>query len=126
MACPCGIGWEIDVNSIKVTPTVISSKSSYSGVADATKDGFYIAGRIVNNGNCVKAFGHTVARDARGEPYAFPVHIRRPGRWWLIQTCNKGHPLHRRSVCQQGPDKALFGGAWEWLVPLSCLRAVGE
>ena len=59
-------GWEIDVNSIKVTPTVISSKSSYSGVTDATKDGFDIKGRIVNRGNCVKAFGQVVARDARG------------------------------------------------------------
>ena len=39
---PAEEGWEIDVNSIKVTPTVISSKSSYSGVAGATKEGSWI------------------------------------------------------------------------------------
>ena len=59
-------GWEIDVASIDVRATVISSKSSYSRVTDATKDGFYIEGRIVNRGRCVKAFGQVVARDARG------------------------------------------------------------
>ena len=63
---PAKEGWKIDVTSIQVKPTVISSKSSYSGVTDATKDGFYIVGRIVNRGNCVKAFGKVVARDARG------------------------------------------------------------
>ena len=63
---PADDGWEIDVASIDVRATVISSKSSYSGVIDATKEGFYVVGRIVNRGNCVKAFGQVVARDARG------------------------------------------------------------
>ena len=59
-------GWEIDVTSINVRPTSISSKSSYSGVENVTKDGFEIAGRIANNGSCIKAFGKVITKDGRG------------------------------------------------------------
>ena len=59
-------GWQIDVTSIDIRATVVSSKSSYSGVVDATEEGFYVTGRIVNRGNCVKAFGTVIAKDARG------------------------------------------------------------
>ena len=59
-------GWEIDVNSIKVKATSISSKSSYSGVENVTKDGFDIVGRIVNHGSCISAFGTVIAKDGRG------------------------------------------------------------
>lgn len=60
-------GWEIDVSSITVKPVVQSSKSSFSGVKDATKHGFYVVGRIVNSGSCVKVFGKVVTKDGRGK-----------------------------------------------------------
>ena len=63
---PAVNGWKIDTNSIEIGPTVVSSKSSYSGVVDESEDGFYVKGRIVNRGNCVKAFGTVIAKDARG------------------------------------------------------------
>ena len=59
-------GWEIDVTSINVTATSVSSESSYSGVENVTKDGFDIVGRIVNSGSCISAFGTVIARDGRG------------------------------------------------------------
>lgn len=58
-------GWEIDVTSIHVKPTT-SEKSTYFGVKDKTKDGFYIEGNIANNGECIKILGKVVAKDARG------------------------------------------------------------
>ena len=60
-------GWEIDVSSIKVKAIVQSSKSSFSGVEDVTKHGFYVVGRIVNSGSCVKVFGKVVTKDGRGK-----------------------------------------------------------
>ena len=59
-------GWEIDVESINVTPTVLSSKSIYRGVTEATSSGFNIAGQVINSGSCVKVFGNVVAKDGRG------------------------------------------------------------
>ena len=59
------VGWKIDPNSIKIKPYT-SSKSSYSGIRDASSSGFTISGQVVNRGDCVKVFGKTVARDARG------------------------------------------------------------
>ena len=70
-------GWEIDVNSIQVNDTVLSSKSSYGGVTEATKEGFYIVGRVVNRGNCVKAFGNVLARDARGSLRVRGTYVER-------------------------------------------------
>lgn len=59
-------GWSIDVTSVNVRPTVVSSRSTYNGIEDLTEDGFTIVGRIVNRGNCVRVFGETIARDGRG------------------------------------------------------------
>lgn len=59
-------GWEIDVHSITVEPTVQSSRSVLLGVVDETTDGFYIAGRVVNSGDCITVLGRTIARDGRG------------------------------------------------------------
>ena len=47
-------GWEIDVASIEIEATSVSSKSSYTGVQNATKTGFDIVGRVVNSGRCVR------------------------------------------------------------------------
>ena len=59
-------GWEIEPNSVDVRVTEKSSKSSYSGVKDSTSQGFTIVGNIVNNGQCVRVLGKTIARDGRG------------------------------------------------------------
>ena len=59
-------GWKIDEHSITVRPTVQSSRSSLDGVTDPSPEGFYIKGRVVNSGKCIKAFGQTIAKDGRG------------------------------------------------------------
>lgn len=59
-------GWDIDVASIKVEPPNATSKSNFDGVADPTKAGFYLTGRVTNSGMCVKVLGEVIARDARG------------------------------------------------------------
>ncbi len=59
-------GWEIDVNSIKVKATSISSRSSYNGVQNVNKNGFDIVGRVVNHGSCISVLGKVVAKDGRG------------------------------------------------------------
>ena len=59
-------GWEIDVTSIESNVTTRSSKSSYDGVVGATIEGFFIEGRLTNNGDCIRLFGKVVARDGRG------------------------------------------------------------
>ena len=48
-----------------------SSKSTYHGVQDLDDSGFFVRGTVANNGNCVRAFGQTIARDGRGSLYAF-------------------------------------------------------
>ena len=63
---PAAEGWKIELDSIQVKPTHVSSKSYFQGIENQTEDGFVIAGRIVNNGNCVRVFGKTVSRDGRG------------------------------------------------------------
>lgn len=60
-------GWSIVPESIKIIPVVQSSKSVWSGVTpDPSGRGFTVRGQIVNRGECVRIFGETVARDARG------------------------------------------------------------
>ena len=59
-------GWEIVPGSVKVSVVAVSSKSVYGGVTEETADGFTIRGRLVNNGDCIRAFGKTIARDGRG------------------------------------------------------------
>ena len=59
-------GWEIDVNSIQASAPVVSSSSVYSGVTESSATHFVITGRLVNNGECIRAFGSTIARDGRG------------------------------------------------------------
>ncbi len=75
-------GWEIDVNAIQVKATSKSRESIYSGVENATKDGFDIVGRLVNNGTCVREplTGAILIRDARGSlrVYGKYTEIRRP------------------------------------------------
>ncbi len=68
-------GWEIDIHSIKDNVTVKSSRSNYDGVVDKTKDGFFIVGRVINSGNCVKAFGQTIAKDGRGSLHVEGTYI---------------------------------------------------
>ena len=51
-----------------------SSKSTYHGVQDLDDSGFFVTGTVANNGNCVKALGQTIARDARGRLYAFGTY----------------------------------------------------
>ena len=58
-------GWEIDVTSLFLIPSA-SSKSTYYGISDLTKDGFTIAGSVSNIGDCVTVLGQVVARDKRG------------------------------------------------------------
>ena len=72
---PANEGWAIDVASIKVQPRVVSSKSSYSGVIEATENEFYIEGRLANNGECVSVFGNTIARDGRGRLRVFGTYL---------------------------------------------------
>ena len=59
-------GWQIDTTSLNLTPTSISSKSSYFGISHLTEDGFTMNGRVSNNGDCVKVLGKVIARDGRG------------------------------------------------------------
>ena len=47
-----------------------SSKSTYHGVQDLDDSGFFVRGTVANNGDCVRAFGQTIARDGRGSLYA--------------------------------------------------------
>ena len=60
-------GWRIVEESITVRPTVKSQKSVFDGVEqDSSRNFFTVRGRLVNHGNCIRAFGTTLARDARG------------------------------------------------------------
>ena len=59
-------GWMIDIHSIEDANSA-TQKSVYKGVQDKSKDGFYVRGRLGNDGSCVKAFGAIIAKDARGE-----------------------------------------------------------
>ena len=59
-------GWVIDVTSINVRVTVKSKQSQYIGVNNASSHGFNILGRLINNGDCIRAFGNVIAKDARG------------------------------------------------------------
>ena len=59
-------GWSIVEESINIGPTVESTESTYNGVQEVSENGFTVVGRIVNHGSCVRLFGETVARDARG------------------------------------------------------------
>lgn len=59
-------GWEIDIHSIQDKVTVKSSRSNYDGIVEKTKDGFFVTGRVINSGNCVKVLGQVVAKDGRG------------------------------------------------------------
>jgi len=59
-------GWRI-TNVDGIGPTAVSSRSVYGGVEiDPDGGGFTVRGRIVNNGDCVRILGETVARDGRG------------------------------------------------------------
>lgn len=51
-----------------------SSKSTYHGVQELDDSGFSVTGTVANNGNCVKAFGQTIAKDGRGRLYAFGTY----------------------------------------------------
>ena len=70
-------GWAIDVNSINIEPTVVSSRSTYIGIDDVSERGFTILGRLVNRGNCIRAFGQVVARDARGTLRVAATYLER-------------------------------------------------
>ena len=58
-------GWRIVRGSINMTGAT-SSRSEFYGVSDVRDDGFFVTGLIANSGNCIRAFGQTIARDARG------------------------------------------------------------
>ena len=68
-------GWEINIHSIKDEVTVQSSRSNYDGVVDKTKDGFFVKGRVINSGDCIKAFGRTIAKDGRGSLHVQGTYI---------------------------------------------------
>lgn len=68
-------GWEIDIHSIEDEVTVKSSRSNYDGVVDMTKDGFFITGRVINSGDCIRAFGKTIAKDGRGSLHVKGTYI---------------------------------------------------
>ena len=70
-------GWEIDIHSIKDKVTVKSSRSNYDGVVDRTKNGFVVTGRVINNGDCIRAFGQTIARDGRGSLHVEGTYIEK-------------------------------------------------
>ena len=59
-------GWEIDVTTIKPRVSERSSQSDFTGVVDATREGFVLQGRVTNNGDCIKVLGKVVAKDGRG------------------------------------------------------------
>ena len=61
-----GAPWKIDVNSISDRSHSVSSKSKYHGKRSVSHNGFQIAARIENNGECIKVLGKVVARDGRG------------------------------------------------------------
>lgn len=59
-------GWSIDIQSIKIIDRHVSQKSSGGTVSERDEDEFVITGRVVNNGECIRAFGKTIAKDGRG------------------------------------------------------------
>ena len=64
-------GWRIDGRDSIDDEYSASSRSTYHGVQDLDDSGFFVRGTVANNGNCVRAFGQTIARDGRGSLYAF-------------------------------------------------------
>ena len=68
-------GWEIDLHSIEDKVTVKSSRSNYDGVVDKTKDSFFVTGRVINSGDCIRAFGKTIAKDGRGSLHVKGTYI---------------------------------------------------
>ena len=66
-------GWEMDPGSLHIEHHN-SSKSDYYGYEFPSNRELVAQGRIANRGKCVKVFGTTVARDARG---ALSVPYRR-------------------------------------------------
>lgn len=59
-------GWHIDVDSVSARAIEQSSRSVFHGVSEVSEEGFTVSGRLVNHGECVRAFGATVGRDVRG------------------------------------------------------------
>ena len=59
-------GWHIEVNSVSANATVQSNRSVFHGVSEVSEDGFTVSGRLVNSGDCVRAFGAMLAQDERG------------------------------------------------------------
>ncbi|MDE2711213.1 MAG: hypothetical protein F4Z74_09420 [Acidobacteria bacterium] len=58
-------GWRLNPESIEIEPMVISSKSEYSGIEEASEYGFFVVGVVANSGRCVGTSGRTI-RDVRG------------------------------------------------------------
>ena len=59
-------GWEIDVSSISPHVDTQSSNSHFIGISSVSPQGFSLDALIRNNGECIKAFGSTISKDARG------------------------------------------------------------
>ena len=59
-------GWHIDVTSVSASTALQNNRSVFHGVTELSEDGFTVSGRLVNSGDCVRAFGATLARDERG------------------------------------------------------------
>lgn len=59
------VGWRIDVSSVS-TRIMVNPGSVFHGVGDVSEEGFTLSGRLVNSGNCIRAFGETLALDDRG------------------------------------------------------------
>ena len=58
-------GWRLNPESIEIKPTVLSSKSEYHGIEEASEDGFFVVGVIANSGRCVGT-SRRALRDVRG------------------------------------------------------------
>ena len=67
-------GWRIVGRDFIADKHSGSSKSTSSGVQDLDDSGFFVGGTVANSGNCVRAFGQTIAKDARGRLYAFGTY----------------------------------------------------
>lgn len=59
-------GWEIDVSSIQPTIDTQSSNSHFIGMSSVSPQGFTLDALVRNNGECIRAFGSTISKDARG------------------------------------------------------------
>ncbi len=59
-------GWTIDTASVATKIDSITSNSSFIGITDLSSKGFSLSGVLRNNGECIRLFEQTIAKDGRG------------------------------------------------------------